>query len=232
MLEIGRAARPRPRQQVPARRRRHPHRPWLTQRPAPARRVARVRASAWSPARETRPPRPDRHVPAPDRLSAPARRRRPHRVRRPPAAGATRGGRDRVRIGHVGQRSVHRCRSLRRRRPVCRRTGQRMPEAHPSAELASPSSIAGVGRVGADAEPCGRSPDQRRIAGRLGGGDQQQSAGLLGQDRQGGAGSFPRCARKALAHWASQIRRPARGRSDPRGSSSSASGLPRVSATN
>src|SRR3954452_23758243 len=86
---------PRPPPAGPARRRRRPHLPWLTQRPAPAPRVARVRASAWSPARETRPPRPDRHVPAPDPLIAPAPRRRPRVVPRPPGLGATHGGRDR-----------------------------------------------------------------------------------------------------------------------------------------
>jgi hypothetical protein len=56
-------------------------------------------------------------------------------------------------------------------------------EPHPGADLEQPSGFRGRGCLAHDAEVVGGSPQQRRVPGRLGGGDQQEQLRL---GRQGG----------------------------------------------
>ena len=71
-------------------------------------------------------------------------------------------------IRDLGQDPVRLLPVLRRRRPVGRRTSQRMAASHPGAELGQAGVDGGGRRAGTDPEPVGCSPHQRRIAGRVG----------------------------------------------------------------
>jgi hypothetical protein len=86
-----------------------------------------------------------------------------------------------LRIGDLGQGAVRLPPLPSRRKLVGRRAGQGMPEPDPGAEFRQ----AGLGnrrrRLHADTEARGCPPDQGRVAGRVGRGEQQQPARLVRQ---------------------------------------------------
>ena len=151
-------------------------------------------------------------------------------VRRLGRCQARRSGSTSASVAPANARCTRR-RSLRRCRPVDRRAHKRMAEAHPGADLEQPGRLGRLSAAPVIAEPLGRAPQQRRIAGRLGRRDQQQPLGR----RSGSARS--RCRKLSSIRPASDTapgkpKPPASCAGDsPRGSSSNASGLPRVSAT-
>ena len=106
-----------------------------------------------------------------------------------------------------------------------------MPEPHPRAEFGQLGLDRGRARLHRDPEPPGRPPHQRHVAGRIRRGQLQQPPGLGRQGLRAAAGSSPRSARIAVRAPGSPNPPASCAGVSPRGSSSSASGLPRVSAT-
>ena len=78
-----------------------------------------------------------------------------------------------VRIGRLRQRAMRSSPLRRRRRPVHRRSHQRMPEADTGSDLDEPRVLRRSERGRLEAEPVSRTPEQRRVADRLGGRQQQ-----------------------------------------------------------
>ena len=119
-----------------------------------------------------------------------------------------------------------------RRRPVGRRPQQRMPEPHPGAELrpARPAPPAPPPRPGWPSSPAARHTSDR-VPGRIGRRQLQQPPGLAAAGPPAGGRSCPRSGPAAVRRRAARTRPPAPPGVSPRGSSSSASGLPPVSAT-
>ena len=184
------------------------------------------RASARRRARGTRRPPPGRRAPARGRPSAPARRRRPRRARPSPGRGARRGDRDR-RSASVASASA---RWTRRRSsgaaPVDRRAHQRMPEAHLGAEL--DQARLGRRRRRAAARSRARRPPSTPAADRPPARPPRPGAAAASPAAAPPAapGSSPRCGPTAPARRQPEPARQLGGR-PARGSSSSASGLPR-----
>ena len=89
-----------------------------------------------------------------------------------------------LRIGHLRQRRVHLPPLGQRRRPVRRGTQQRMPEAHPAAELGQPRLYGRRRILDGDAEPPGRPPHQRPVSRRIGRCQLQQPPGLIWESLQ------------------------------------------------
>jgi hypothetical protein len=56
-----------------------------------------------------------------------------------------------------------------------------MAKAHPGAEIGQPGLDSRCSRVRTDAHPHSCQPEQRWIAERLGGSDQEQAPGLIGE---------------------------------------------------
>ena len=208
---------------------------------APASYLAWAAASARTPRRagsgvssadrsRTRPPRPRPRGLAPGRLNVPTRRRHPSSG--PVAAGhdATPGGRDRGldRSPRPGPGAPPDDRH--RRRPVDRRAHERMAESHPGAELDQPRGLGRRGGAAPDAELIDGPPQQRHVAGRLRG--RRGATAVVRRKRlEPPQEALARYGSPAAARRAAQTRLPAPRRVSPRGSSSNASGLPRVSAT-
>ena len=171
----------------------------------------RDRASARRRARGTRPRRRGRRAPGRGRPSARARRRPPRRARPPRAARcqARRSG-STLGIGRLGQRAVH--------LPALVRGAPRgRPPSAPAdggtrtrrADLDQPGRLGRRGRVGADPEPLGRAPQQRRVADRLGRRHEQQPLRVGREAPRAAAGSSPRSGSPAAARPAARTRRPA-----------------------
>ena len=83
-----------------------------------------------------------------------------------------------IRIGRLGQRSMHVLAVAEVRRPVGRRADERMAEPHPDAELDQRGLLGRPARVASDPEPLGRAPQQAHVADRLGRRHQQQALRL------------------------------------------------------
>jgi hypothetical protein len=83
-----------------------------------------------------------------------------------------------LRIGGVGQRTVHAATVRRLAGLVHGRAHQRMTKPHPGADLQQPGGLRGLGRLRIDPQVVGRAPQQRHFAGRLGSRDQQQQLRL------------------------------------------------------
>jgi hypothetical protein len=85
-------------------------------------------------------------------------------------------------VGGLGQGPMHRLALLRRRRPVGRRPHQRMPKQHPGADLQQ----GGLGRrargLSRDPQSPGGTPQQHRVADRIGRRQLQQPPGVGWQD--------------------------------------------------
>ena len=133
-------------------------------------------------------------------------------------------------IGRLGQRAVGVASLRRRGRSVDRGPHQRMVEPHPAGEIHESGLDRGPRRIDVHAEPGGRPPHEHRITDRLGRRHQQQPPGR-GRKRL-------QTAEEAVLD--PPVRPGAWGRANPpasssgvrhRGSSSSASGFPWVSAT-
>ena len=77
-------------------------------------------------------------------------------------------------IRHVGQRAVNRATLTRRREPVDGGADQRMTELHLRAHLQQTGVLQRISGIPRHAEEIGRAPEQDRIAGWLGRGDQQE----------------------------------------------------------
>jgi len=73
-----------------------------------------------------------------------------------------------LRVGHRGQRRVQLLPLGQRCRAVGGRTGQRMAEPHPAVELDQSRVHRGPARLETEAQPLGRPPQQRPVAGRIG----------------------------------------------------------------
>ncbi|WP_431899827.1 hypothetical protein [Nonomuraea sp. bgisy101] len=86
-----------------------------------------------------------------------------------------------LRVGDLRQREMDRPAILLLRRPVHGRPHERVTEDHPYVERQQPVGPVRQDRRRGDAEPFGGTPHQRGVADRLGGGDQQEQSGLLGQ---------------------------------------------------
>ena len=82
-----------------------------------------------------------------------------------------------------------------------------MPKPHPRAELDQARLDRGRRRFGADPQPRRGPPHQRRIADRLGRGDQQQAPGLVREDVAPAGGSSLRYRRTIASRREAQIRR-------------------------
>jgi hypothetical protein len=103
------------------------------------------------------------------RLVGPGRRLRP-------VPGATIGiG---IRIGRLGQRSMHLLAVARVSGPVGGRPHEWMAEPHPDPELDQPGVLGRHTRVASDPEALGRAPQQAHVADRFGRRHQQQALGL------------------------------------------------------
>ena len=89
-----------------------------------------------------------------------------------------------LRVGRLRQRPMHAASLLRRCRPVDRRAHQRMAKPHPAVDLDQPGRLRRLERRARDPEPLRRTPQQRRIAGRLRRRHQQQPLGVLRQRLQ------------------------------------------------
>ena len=134
-------------------------------------------------------------------------------------------------IGGLGERAVDALALLRRCRGLDRRTDERMTEAHLRAEVDQSGVGRRRGRVRPDPERRGRPPHQHRIAHRLGRRDEQQQSCRRGQRRQPLGEALLDPPRQRHAVGQPEPARELGEGSACRGSSSSASGLPRVSAT-
>ena len=135
-----------------------------------------------------------------------------------------------LRVGHLGQRAVgaamvRRCGGL-----VDRGAHQRVAKPHPDVDLQQPGDLRGRrppreqgpgARPRATAAPRRRSARTRRPAA---------AAASAAAGWPTGVGSSPRCGEGRSAHLAARTRRRAASAAALRGSSSSASGLPRASA--
>ena len=110
-------------------------------------------------------------------------------------------------VGCPGQRIVGVAASLRGRRAIQRRAHERVPEHDPAVDLDQPGRFGRLQRAAVDPQLVGRAPEQRRIAGRLRGGQQQQPPGVLGQRLQAVAKALLDPPRQPRA--AGQSRRPA-----------------------
>ena len=133
-------------------------------------------------------------------------------------------------IGHLGERAVHVLTIQQRRRSVGRRAHERMAKPDPSAELDQPRCLGGGGGLVPDAEPTHGAPQQRVIAARLGRGREEHPPRL---DRSGSSRRRNPSSMRPASGIVSVSPNPnanSAGES-PRGNSSNASGLPRVSAT-
>jgi len=87
----------------------------------------------------------------------------------------------RLRIGGLRQGAVHQLPVAERGGLVGRRANQRMLEPHPGTELEQPGlRRRRGGGLGRDSQPSGGSPQQHRVAGRLGRRDHQQQPGRPG----------------------------------------------------
>ena len=82
----------------------------------------------------------------------------------------------RLGIGDFGERTVHRPPLRRRGGPVDRRARERMAEPHPPAEREQARRLGRLRSVCSDSQPCGRAPEQHRVADRLRRGEQQQTS--------------------------------------------------------
>ena len=205
---------------------------WPRRPPAAARRGGPGRASG--PRRAPgRPPRPRaRRGPAPARPTARARPRRPRPARGSPGRGARPGG------PGSSSRSVAsasaRCaawRSRPRRRAIDGRTHERMTEAHLRADVQQPGARRAAERR---APTPSRSAARHISAGsptRLRRRDEQQQPRLGRAAPRAAAGSSPRSGPGAASSPGRPNPPGSCAADSPRGSSSSASGLPRVSAT-
>jgi hypothetical protein len=114
----------------------------------------------------------------------------------------------RQRIGDLCQREV-RLLVPQRRGPVGHRAQQRMPEAHPRAELRQARLGRRRSRLRRDPQPPGGPPHQRRITGRVRRRQPQQPHGLGRQGVQAAGRSSPRCGPAAAPHPAGRTRPPA-----------------------
>ena len=86
-----------------------------------------------------------------------------------------------LRIGRFGERAVGGSAFGRGRAPVDGRAHQRVKERHAPARRQQLRLHRRRGRAGSDAEPLARAPQQRRVAERVGGGDQHQQARVGGK---------------------------------------------------
>jgi hypothetical protein len=82
-----------------------------------------------------------------------------------------------LRIGRPRQRAMRLPPVVRRGRPVDRRADQRVAEGYPGAYGEQPVRLSPGRCFDPDPEPGGRPPQQRRVAGRLGRGQQEQEPG-------------------------------------------------------
>ena len=136
-----------------------------------------------------------------------------------------------VRIAHLGEGFVHPLSAAERRGPVDRRAHQRMAELDARADLQqlreprrARARRARCRASGPRAGPAPGHPGARRPPAASDAASPRAARGRA-------AGSGPRCVPGARRRREARSRRPARRRSCAPGSSSSASGLPRVSAT-
>ena len=128
----------------------------------------------------------------------------------------------------AGQRQVNRSALLRCRRSIHRRTHQRMTERNTLAYRQKPARFNRDRR--SDPQPVDRTREQDWISDRLGRGKQQQTTRVPQVVRRvdgcSSARSVPEAPRRPIA----QSRPPTASTDKPRGRSSNASGLPRISA--
>jgi hypothetical protein len=115
-------------------------------------------------------------------------------------------------VGGGGQCTVRATPVGRCGRPVDRRAHQRVAEADPGADLDQPGLLRGCDRLAGDAQVGGGAPQQCRLAGRVGRGDQEQELCLRPAARPSGVGSRPRPARATAT-----ARSPHPPRAGPRG---------------
>ena len=83
-----------------------------------------------------------------------------------------------IRIGRLGQRSMHLLAIAKVSGPVGGRAGERMPEPHPDPEIDQRGLLGRPARATSDPELVGRAPQQAHVADRLGCRHQQQALGL------------------------------------------------------
>ena len=125
-------------------------------------------------------------------------------------ADARRGDRDRARDrSPPPARDARSCRSFGDGRPVDRRAHQRMTETHPRAELDQARGLGRRRRVGPDAEPLGRPPQQRRSPTGSAAATRAAARVSAGSGSNLAAGSSPRSGSPAAARRAARIRPPA-----------------------
>ena len=158
---------------------------WRSPRRVPGESAAPDRASTRPRGPGTLRRQRPRRGPAPGPRTAQAPRRRP---RPAPAAAWARchARRSGSACGSVASASAacSCCLLGERRRPVDRRTHQRMPEPHPPAELDQPRLHRRARRLDRDAQPPGRPPHQRPVTGRIGRRQLQQQPRLGRQSLQ------------------------------------------------
>ena len=217
------------RQERRAPRRTCPRRGSPRQPRAPAPLAARNRRSAPRPAAGMPPPRRGRRAPAPGQPSAPAQPRPPRRGPRPPPRGATHGGPGRC-PGRSPRPEQDARLGARPRSPTGRRPSAPADDGMSPVRRLPASRRRPIRPCGCDAESLGRALQQQRVSDRLGRRQQQHEA-RVGAERV-------QPANVALLDPARQRHGPQVPKPpascvvvSPRGSSSSASGLPRVSAT-
>ncbi len=83
-----------------------------------------------------------------------------------------------IRIGRLGERSMHFLAVAKVRGPVGGRPDERMSEPHPDAEIDQRGLLGRLPRVASDPELLGRAPQQAHVADRFGRRHQQQALGL------------------------------------------------------
>ena len=225
------AAGPRRGSAAPARTLRLPPPAWSQRRPGPDGHGRQVPGSARQHAAGTQPRRPDRRGPAPVRPSVRGRRQPPRRRPAPPAPGATRAGQGRT--GGRWRRPARRARAdgpapnMRRRRLSAPAGGGSGRGCRSSAALPlRRTRLRGARSRGSRPRA---TAGQRRRSGR-----QPRAATAAGSRTAGpssAGGTSPRCGAARSARGAARSRRPAVRAGALPGSSSSARGLPRASAT-
>jgi hypothetical protein len=83
-----------------------------------------------------------------------------------------------IRIGRLGQRSMHFLAVAKVSGPVGGRAHERMAEPHPDPELDQAGLLGRPARVASDPEALCRAPQQAHVADRFGRRHQQQALGL------------------------------------------------------
>jgi hypothetical protein len=134
-------------------------------------------------------------------------------------------------ISHLGEGAMYVLTIQKRRRSVSRGAHERMTKSDPSAELDQPRCLGHRGALVPDAEPTHGAPQQRVVAARLGRGREEHPPRL---DRKRGSSRRRRPSSMRLASGIVSVSPNPNANSageSPRGSSSNAKGLPRVSAT-